>query len=220
MEITRRCIDAGMHVHLDKPGGESFSAFKKVLDEAERRDLTVQLGYMYRNNPAMQFCFQAVREGWLGEIFEVHSVMNRDQPLSYLKWLSQFRGGTMFIFAGHLIDLVVTIMGKPDRITGLSAAEPVGGSNSTITASPCSSIHGLPPRFARLRLKLAGTSVGNSSCAATKERSKFGRWNRLNCGSRWRNLAVRSRRHPGRYPAVDTRAVRRAFARIGPDHPW
>jgi len=117
MAITGRCIDAGMHVHLDKPGGESFSAFKKVLDEAERRDLTVQLGYMYRNNPAMQFCFQAVREGWLGEIFEVHSVMNRDQPLSYLKWLSQFRGGTMFIFAGHLIDLVVTIMGKPDRIT-------------------------------------------------------------------------------------------------------
>ena len=116
MEITGRCIDAGMHVHLDKPGGESFRAFKKVLDEAERRDLTVQLGYMYRNNPAMQFCFQAVREGWLGEIFEVHSVMNRDQPLSYLKWLSQFRGGTMFIFAGHLIDLVVTIMGKPDRI--------------------------------------------------------------------------------------------------------
>ena len=68
MSITGRCIDAGMHVHLDKPGGESFSAFKKVLDEAGRRDLTVQLGYMYRNNPAMQFCFRAVREGWLGQV--------------------------------------------------------------------------------------------------------------------------------------------------------
>ena len=34
MDITAKCIDAGMHVHLDKPGGESFSAFKKVLDEA------------------------------------------------------------------------------------------------------------------------------------------------------------------------------------------
>jgi len=40
--ITASCIDAGMHVHLDKPGGESFSAFKSVLDEAGRRKLAVQ----------------------------------------------------------------------------------------------------------------------------------------------------------------------------------
>lgn len=112
-----RCVDAGMHLHLDKPGGESFSAFKKVLDEAGRKNLTVQLGYMYRCNPAMQFCFRAVREGWLGEVFEVHAVMNRDQPVAYRKWLSQFRGGTMYIFGGHLIDLVVALLGKPDRVT-------------------------------------------------------------------------------------------------------
>ena len=115
MPVTANCIDAGMHVHLDKPGGESFSAFKKVLDEAGRRDLTVQLGYMYRNNPAMQFCFRAVREGWLGQVFDVHCVMSRMQPLKYRKWLSQFHGGTMYIFGGHLIDLVVTMLGKPDR---------------------------------------------------------------------------------------------------------
>ena len=76
MDITGRCIDAGMHVHLDKPGGKSFSAFKKVLDEAGRRKLAVQLGYMYRNNPAVQFCQRAVREGWLGQVFEVDCVMS------------------------------------------------------------------------------------------------------------------------------------------------
>ncbi|NLS91428.1 MAG: Gfo/Idh/MocA family oxidoreductase [Planctomycetaceae bacterium] len=117
MDVTGRCIDAGMHVHLDKPGGESFSAFKKVLDEAGRKQLAVQLGYMYRNNPAVQFCFRAVREGWLGQVFEVHAVMSRDQPLAYRQWLSQFHGGTMFIFGCHLIDLVIAMLGKPDRIT-------------------------------------------------------------------------------------------------------
>jgi len=114
--ITANCIDVGMHVHLDKPGGESFSAFKKVLDEAGRRNLAVQLGYMYRNNPAVQFCQNAVREGWLGQVFEVHCVMSRMHSASYRKYLSQFRGGTMFIFACHLIDLVVSLLGKPDRI--------------------------------------------------------------------------------------------------------
>ncbi|MCH5376944.1 MAG: Gfo/Idh/MocA family oxidoreductase, partial [Planctomycetes bacterium] len=117
MDIAGRCIGAGVHIHLDKPGGESFSKFKQVLDDAERRNLTVQLGYMYRNNPAVQFCQRAVRDGWLGQVFEVDCVMSKLSGVGYRKYLSQFRGGTMFIYACHLIDLVVSLTGKPDRIT-------------------------------------------------------------------------------------------------------
>ncbi len=116
MDIAGRCIDAGMHIHLDKPGGESFSKFKMVLDEAKRRDLSVQLGYMYRNNLAVQFCRTAVQQGWLGQVFEVHCVMSKFSDVNYRKYLSQFRGGTMFIYACHMIDLVVGLLGKPDRI--------------------------------------------------------------------------------------------------------
>ena len=116
MDVAGRSINAGMHIHLDKPGGESFRKFKNVLDEAGRRNLTVQLGYMYRNNPAVQFCQRAVRRGWLGQVFEVHCVMSRMHSVPYRKYLSQFRGGTMFIFACHLIDLVVSLLGKPDGI--------------------------------------------------------------------------------------------------------
>lgn len=112
-----RCIDAGMHLHLDKPAGESPAPFKRLIEEAGRRHLTVQLGYVYRNNPAVQFCQRAVREGWLGQVFEVHAVMSRYQPLAYRQWLGQFRGGSMYIFGCHLIDLVISMLGKPDRIT-------------------------------------------------------------------------------------------------------
>jgi len=116
MDVAGRCISAGMHIHLDKPGGESFSKFKTVLDEAGQRALTVQLGYMYRNNPAVQFCQRAVRAGWLGQVFEVDCVMSKLSAVGYRKYLSQFRGGTMFIYACHLIDLVVGLLGKPERI--------------------------------------------------------------------------------------------------------
>lgn len=116
MDISGRCIDAGMHIHLDKPGGESFPKFKKVLDEAKRRNLTVQLGYMYRNNPAVQFCRHAVAEGWLGQVFEIDCVMSKFTSVAYRKYLSQFRGGVMFIYTCHMLDLVVGLMGKPDRI--------------------------------------------------------------------------------------------------------
>jgi len=112
-----RCIDAGMHIHLDKPGSETIGPFKKMLDEAGRRGLIVQLGYMYRNNPAIQFCQRAVREGWLGQVFEGHAVMSRYHTPTYRKYLGQFRGGSMYIFGCHLIDLVVSMFGKPDRVT-------------------------------------------------------------------------------------------------------
>ena len=91
-----RCIAAGMHMHLDKPGSETIGPFKKLLDEAGRRGLAVQLGYMYRNNPAIQFCLRAVREGWLGQVFEVHAVMSRKDSLAYRTWLGQFPGGAMY----------------------------------------------------------------------------------------------------------------------------
>ncbi len=59
-----RCISAGMHIHLDKPAGLSLGAFRKLLDQATRRKLTVQMGYMFRHNPGFRFCFQAAQKGW------------------------------------------------------------------------------------------------------------------------------------------------------------
>jgi predicted dehydrogenase len=116
LSIARRCIEAGKHIHLDKPAGESFTAFKEIVDEAANRNLAIQSGYMYRNNPGVEFCRKAVQEGWLGQVFEVHCVMSKFSSVGYRKYLSQFRGGTMFIYACHMLDLVVGLLGKPDRI--------------------------------------------------------------------------------------------------------
>ena len=106
-----------MHIHLDKPAGESLSAFKKVMDGAAGRGLTVQMGYMFRNNPAFQFAFRAVREGWLGQVFEVHAVMSKMISAEIRLPLARYRGGTMFELGCHLIDAVVAMLGKPDRVS-------------------------------------------------------------------------------------------------------
>ena len=45
-----RCVAAGMHLHLDKPAGPSLPAFKKVLDDAASKKLTVQMGCMFRSH--------------------------------------------------------------------------------------------------------------------------------------------------------------------------
>lgn len=119
-ETARRCLRAGKHIQLDKPGGENYAAFASMIEEARSRRLCVHLGYMFRNNPAIQFCIRAVREGWLGTVFEIDAVMSRYDGPDYRRWLSQFAGGTLYIFGGHLIDLVLQMQGRPQAITPYS----------------------------------------------------------------------------------------------------
>jgi predicted dehydrogenase len=111
-----RCIAAGKHIHLDKPAGESLSAFKRLLDEATRQRLTVQLGYMLRYNPAFQRCFEMVRAGWLGDVFSVDAAMSKVIGASERKALMPYAGGSMFELGCHVIDAVVHILGKPGRV--------------------------------------------------------------------------------------------------------
>jgi len=113
---AQKCIDAGVHIHLDKPAGENIDEYEHLLAEAKRKRLTVQLGYMYRNNPAVRYCIEAVKCGSLGEIFEIDAVMSTQHPLKYRRWLENFKGGDMYIFGSHLIDLAVLIAGVPDKV--------------------------------------------------------------------------------------------------------
>ncbi|WFB36864.1 Gfo/Idh/MocA family oxidoreductase [Kiritimatiellota bacterium B12222] len=116
---AQRCAERGLHLHLDKPGGESLPVFKQLLSTCEDNELALQLAYVYRYNPAICFALNAAKQGWLGEIFDVHATMCRydGDNETYRKWLSQFKGGAMYIFAGYLIDIVIQLLGRPDKIT-------------------------------------------------------------------------------------------------------
>ena len=112
-----RCAEMGLHLTMDKPGGEDWRGFRKLCDVVREKKLAFQQGYIYRTNPAVRFCLDAVKNGWLGDLFEIHAVMSRWDKDTYREWLSQFKGGAMYIFAGYLIDLVLMMLGEPDRVT-------------------------------------------------------------------------------------------------------
>lgn len=116
-ETAQKCIDAGKHIHMDKPGSGTLEVYKHLLDTAKAKNLVVQLAYMYRYNPAVQKCFELIKDGKLGEIYSINAEMSTYHPKDYKKWLTNFGGGIMYILGCHLIDLIVYIMGKPDKIT-------------------------------------------------------------------------------------------------------
>lgn len=119
-EVARRCVIAGKHVHLDKPGALKHDEFKSMRLEAEKRGLTVQMGYMLRYNPAFELLFQAVREGWLGEITEIDAAMGKLADAGTRQKLGELEGGGMFELACHVIDAVVTLLGKPAEVGAFS----------------------------------------------------------------------------------------------------
>ncbi len=117
---AKACIAAGKHIHLDKPAGSSFQELKAIMTSAERQQLLVQMGYMYRYNPAILLLGDFLRRGWLGEVFEVHTVMSKTINASERKALATYPGGMMFELGCHILDLVIKILGQPDQVTGFN----------------------------------------------------------------------------------------------------
>ena len=112
-QTAQRCIDAGKHILMDKPANGTLEQFRRLLDAAKEKDLVVQIGYMYRYNPAVLQLLGWIEEGKLGEVYSVNAEMSACDPDSYRDWLSRFPGAGMYIFGSHLLDLVIRILGRP-----------------------------------------------------------------------------------------------------------
>ncbi|MBQ7821892.1 MAG: Gfo/Idh/MocA family oxidoreductase [Clostridia bacterium] len=115
-KVAKMCVDAGKHVHIDKPASGTLAEFEALLDTAAQKELTVQLGYMYRYNFAIQKLMEMIRSGKLGEIYQIDAEMSTYHSKEYRQWLKHFKGGSMYIFGSHLIDLVVSILGEPCKV--------------------------------------------------------------------------------------------------------
>jgi predicted dehydrogenase len=119
-----RAIQAGKHIHLDKPGGSDHAPFRAMRLGAERRGLQVQMGYMLRHNPAFSLLFRAARAGWFGEILEITATMGKQADAGLRRSLATIPGQGMFELGCHLIDAIVTVLGAPTKVTAWGTASP------------------------------------------------------------------------------------------------
>lgn len=123
--VAIRCMERNLAMHMDKPGGEDLELFRKLRCGCAERNLPFQMGYMFRDNPAMQLCLKAVRDGWLGDVFEIQASMSHNYGgAAYQDYIGQFRGGIMFNLGCHFIDFFVAMMGRPQKITPFLKSAP------------------------------------------------------------------------------------------------
>ncbi len=116
-KTAQKCIDAGKHVHMDKPASGTLEEYKHLLDSAEKQGLVFQLGYMYRYNAGFLKLLDFIREGKLGEIYAINAEMSTCHSVEFREWLRNYNGGIQYILGSHLVDLVVYLLGKPNKVT-------------------------------------------------------------------------------------------------------
>lgn len=130
VNIAQRCIDRGLHIHLDKPAGDNIYAYEKLLKDAKYKNLTMQLAYMYRYNTAVQYCIDMLKSGKIGEITGIEAAMCTEHSAEKNKWLENFKGGIMFFLGCHLVDLVYMFGGVPNNIATYNKKTNLDGNNS------------------------------------------------------------------------------------------
>lgn len=110
-------LKEGKHVHLEKPPGMKLPEMQEIVALAREKKLFLQVGYMWRYNPGFNAIFEAVRQGWLGDVFLVRCYISNNLPPALRPIAAEYPGGSMFELGSHLVDAIVRMLGKPKNVT-------------------------------------------------------------------------------------------------------
>jgi predicted dehydrogenase len=112
----RKVIAAGKHLHLEKPPTNDIAAFRELIEEARRKRLLVQTGYIWRWHEGINRAFDAVRQGWLGDVYMLRGTINTDIDANSRENVARYKGGMMYELGSHVIDRVVDLWGRPRNV--------------------------------------------------------------------------------------------------------
>ncbi len=114
---TEEIVRAGKHVWYDKPAGDDWPAWQRVVAMAEQADLQIQMGYMFRYHDGFCKVAEWARSGMLGHVFSIRAHMSTNLPVAAREVISAHRGGILYDLGGHMLDQVVWTLGRPVKVT-------------------------------------------------------------------------------------------------------
>lgn len=117
LDQTEALVAAGKHVWYDKPAGENWPQWQRVVAKAEEQALLIQMGYMFRYHDGFRRIGEWVHAGFLGDIFSVRAHMSTNLTIEQREKIAQHQGGIFFDLAGHVLDQVLWLLGRPAKVT-------------------------------------------------------------------------------------------------------
>jgi predicted dehydrogenase len=118
LDQTEEIVAAGKHVWYDKPAGDDWAQWQRVVAAAEEKGLLIQMGYMLRYHSAFRQVASWARSGFLGDVFAVRAHMSTFVDADGRARIGDsHRGGIFFDLGGHMLDQVLWILGRPLKVT-------------------------------------------------------------------------------------------------------
>ena len=119
LDQTEAIVRAGKHVWYDKPAGDDWGQWQRVVALARARALLIQVGYMFRYHDGFRRIAGWARSGLLGEIFAIRAHMSTCIPAAAQRVIARHAGGIFFDLAGHMLDQIVWMLGRPREVQAL-----------------------------------------------------------------------------------------------------
>jgi predicted dehydrogenase len=117
LEQTEEIVRAGKHVWYDKPAGENWEQWRRIVALAEARNVLIQMGYMFRYHDGFQRIAQWVQSGLLGDIFAIRAHFSTCISEPAREVIARHTGGIFYDLAGHMLDQIVWLLGRPLEVT-------------------------------------------------------------------------------------------------------
>ncbi|HJP28473.1 MAG TPA: Gfo/Idh/MocA family oxidoreductase [Dehalococcoidia bacterium] len=122
--FTAEIVAASKHVFYDKPAGDDYQRFEHVVEQARAQNTMLQMGYMFRKHDGFERIANWARSGFLGHIFQIRAHMstwlperNPEGVQTGKEGVAHFKGGVMYDLGGHMLDQVVWILGRPNKVS-------------------------------------------------------------------------------------------------------
>ena len=126
---ARRALAAGKHVLMEKACGWTRAHADELIGTAEREGLLFQMGYNFRLLPHIRRILDMNDAGAFGQVFRVRvhqSAAYQGHPATQVDGSPYFRGGIFYNLACHALDLVIAVLGAPDRVHGFLRCDAYG----------------------------------------------------------------------------------------------
>ena len=114
---TEAIVRAGKHVWYDKPAGEDWEGWQRVVETAREKQVYIQMGFMFRYHDGFNKIAAWARSGLLGNVYSLRAHMSTVIPAASRQVINTHQGGIFYDLAGHMLDQVVWILGRPQKVT-------------------------------------------------------------------------------------------------------
>lgn len=126
VEITRRALQAGAHVLVEKPLSHSLEGVAGLVEQCEKRRLVGYVAYQLRFHPGFVRTSEIVKQGLIGRPLFAEALVGEYLPgfhpyEDYRRMYAARRelGGGVTLSQIHEIDYLLALLGRPERVFSL-----------------------------------------------------------------------------------------------------